>query len=57
LSVGKSLVPELVVQVKLDVFLFEVFVLFDDELVKRIVEDSLEDPLFEDFEVWLGAFF
>lgn len=54
-SVGEAILPILVVEVLLDVFLALRLVLSHDELVEGVFQDTLEDPLAQDLEVGLGT--
>ena len=50
-TVGKTLLPVLVVQVSFNVFFLAVFVLFDDEFLEWVLQDAAENPFLQDLEV------
>lgn len=55
-AIGEAILPVLVVEVFLNVFLAFCLVLSHDEFVEGVFQDALEDPLAQDLEVGLCTF-
>ena len=47
----EALFPVLIVKICLDILLFTVLVLFDDEFFEWVLKDTAEDPFLQDLEV------
>lgn len=51
-TVSEPLLPVSVVEVGLNVFFLAILIFFDNELFEGVLEDTTENPLLENLEVW-----